>query len=103
MNRYFWSGICHDERLKGIEEIQQIVGRYASILNFQRFSDMALSLVLELDEPDLPVLHRELSDILTINEVTLETVPGKSCILFLNITFTKGTGDLLIEVPRVPG
>ena len=31
------------------------------------------------------------------------TASKKDCLVLINITFTKGTGDLTIEVPNVPG
>ena len=50
MKRYYWNGISKDERIKSISEITTIVDRYAAIINFQRFSDISLSLVIEIEE-----------------------------------------------------
>jgi len=50
MKRHFWSGISRDERFKAMSEITGIVDRYATILNFQRFSDISLGLLLETEE-----------------------------------------------------
>ena len=33
----------------------------------------------------------------------ISTDSKKDCLLLLNVTFTKGTGDLRIEIPAVPG
>jgi hypothetical protein len=103
MKSYFWSGISRDDRLKAIDEIAGIADRYATILNFQRFSDISLSLVLEVDECKLPELQAGLKKIMSLEGN--EDVPTDSlsiCTVLLNITFTKGTGDLKIDIPDMP-
>ena len=104
MNRYYWSGISRDERMKAISDIQAIIDKYATIINFQRFSDIALGLILELEEEDLPSLRKELEHLLLIDETRVEK-SGKeiNCMIFLNVTFVMGSGNMIIEVPEIPG
>ncbi|BDX39449.1 hypothetical protein CYCD_28040 [Tenuifilaceae bacterium CYCD] len=103
MKKYYWSGVSNDERTKAISEINSIVNSYATILNFQRFSDISLNLILEAEEGKLNDLLMGLKRIMTI-QVDTENTTGSQveCLVLLNITFTKGTGDLEIEVPNIP-
>ena len=104
MRKYYWTGISKDERIKSISEITTIIDRYGAILNFQRFSDISLSLVIETEECRLNDLYLSLEKVMfiegydhTISDSTAE------CIILFNITFTKGTGDMKIEIPSIPG
>lgn len=104
MKRYYWCGISNDERKKAIREITSIVDRYATILNFQRFSDISLSLLLEVEKRRLNDLQTSLRNIMSLEGTdTIFTNSKKDCIVFLNITFTQGKGDLEIEIPEIPG
>jgi hypothetical protein len=103
MSRHYWSGISRDERIKAISDIHAIIDKYAIILNFQRFSDISLSLVLELDESDPGAFKTELSTIIQLDDTREDKTPEKNVIIYLNVSFTEGTGDLTIEVPHIPG
>jgi len=103
MKRYYWSGISNDERIKAIDEITHIVNDYATILNFQRFSDISLNLVLEIEECKLNDLYASLTNILSIEDYAAKTSEKQTdCLLLINITFMKSTGDLEIDVPYFP-
>jgi hypothetical protein len=102
--RYYLSGISNDDRIKAMSEITEIVDRYATILNFQRFSDVSLSMVLEIEEFQIKDLQANLKKIMSIDDLVSNPSDSKTdCLVLLNITFTKGTGDLEIEVPNIPG
>lgn len=104
MKRYYWNGISKDERIKSISEITTRVDRYAAIINFQRFSDISLSLVIEIEEYKINDLYNCLQEIMFVEG--FDDIPSDStaeCIILFNITFTKGTGDMKIEVPQIPG
>jgi hypothetical protein len=104
MKNYYWSGICNIDRLKAIDEITGIANRYATILNFQRFSDISLSLILDVEEGNLTNLKNGLSDIMSMDCADTDLDGSEpECIVLLHITFTKGTGNLKIEVPDIPG
>jgi len=104
MKRYYWNGISKDERIKSISEITTIVDRFATIINFQRFSDISLSLVIEIEEYKINNLFIGLAEVMFIEgfDHTLSD-SNAECIILFNITFTKGTGDLKYEVPQIPG
>ena len=104
MRRYYWNGISKDERIKSISEITTIVDIYAAIINFQRFSDISLSLVIEIEEYKLNDLYKRLAEVMFIEgfDQTLSDSIAE-CIILFNITFTKSTGDMKYEVPAIPG
>jgi len=103
MKKIYWTGISKDERIKAISEITEIVDRYAIILNFKKFSDIMLSLMLEVDENMLNDLSNDLKKIMIVEGADTNYSDSKlECTVFFSISFTKGTGDLLIEVPNIP-
>jgi hypothetical protein len=103
MKKYYLSGISSDECNKGISEIASIVDKYATILNFKRFSDISLSLIIEIEEYKLLDLLNALQTIVFIADPQINPSESTSeCLVFLNITFASGTGDVEIEVPNIP-
>jgi hypothetical protein len=104
MKRHYWTGLCREERVKALPEITRILDQYAIILNFQLFSDVSMSLVLELEGCNLSPLFLGLSNIMSVElGETVFTHSKADHILLMNITFTKGTGNMEIEVPAIPG
>ncbi len=98
-----WEGICKKNRIQAISDITLLINRYGSILSFRKFSDLALSMIVEVEPGKIIPLHQELGRITDLEG----TLPGDSeepgqVTIFLNITFSKGTGDLEIEVPDIP-
>jgi hypothetical protein len=103
MKRFYWTAITNDERIKAIDEITSIVNRYATILNSQRFSDISLNLVLEVDKGRLNDLQNGLNRIMALDCADTDFSDSNAeCVVLLSITFTKGTGDLEIENPNIP-
>jgi hypothetical protein len=55
-------------------------------------------------ESKISKLNDELLDIITIDKYDQYNLTSQiERTIYLNITFTKGTGNLKIEVPSVPG
>ncbi|MBP9050800.1 MAG: hypothetical protein KBF91_06245 [Alphaproteobacteria bacterium] len=104
MKRHYWTAICTEERLKAMADLTRIIDQYATILNFQRFSDVSLSLVLELEANKVSELQTALRQVMLLDgdEVSL-TTSAADCLVLLNVTFARGTGDLKVEMPAVPG
>jgi hypothetical protein len=107
LKREFWEGFTNVERLEAISEIQKVISNNGgSIINFNRFSDMALSLMLEVEANKVIALYEALNKFMTVsglpegyqNENTIQDIK-----VFFNITFGQSTGNLIIEVPQVPG
>ena len=104
MKKHYWTGFTKEERIKAIRDITNIVDRYAIILHFQKFSDVSLSLVLEVEECKLNDLQLGLNAILSLEGVDANFSNSTAdCRVMMNITFAKGSGDLAIEVPDIPG
>jgi hypothetical protein len=102
VTRYYWKGICNKDRNLAISELTSIVDKYAIILNFQRFSDISLSLMLELEECHLSNLQNDLKSLMTIDsDDAVSTESRTTCVVFFNVTFTKATGNLEIENQEV--
>ena len=75
-------------------------------MNFNMFSDLAITLNIEIPEDKIIELHNTLNCILKISSIESEHVfqhSKKEWLIFMNISFSKGTGKLKIELPEVPG
>ncbi len=104
MGNIFLEGYCNDERHEGITEIQSIVSKYGDIVDFKFFSDISISIVIEIRECKIDKLYDDLIGNMGMKKFEyLNSISQKERTVFLNITFAKGTGDLKIEVPSVPG
>ena len=78
----------------------------AYVVNFSLFSDIALSLSIEIPEDKILSLFHALSSIVEISEFDFDKInqeSNKEWLIFLNVSFSRGKGDLRIEVPAAPG
>jgi hypothetical protein len=103
MKRLYWTAISNQERVKALDDLNSILDRHAIILNFNRFSDLSMGLVLEIAPQKVDLLYHDLSEVLAVEGYeTINYQAGQDVLLFLNVTFAKGIGDLEIEVPNFP-
>ena len=102
-----WQAFSSDDRNKIIAEIKEcILGNDAYIVNFNLFSDYALSLSIEVSENQILPLYQALAKITTISEFDAESLSKhskKEWLVFLNISFTNAQGKLKSIIPEVPG
>lgn len=104
MKRYFLTGYSDQQRLTAIPEIEQIISRHGFITDFKMFSDISLSIVIEIPENQVAALYEELKTRIRLDDSpALPSDARRECTVYLNVTFTKGSGDLKQEVPNVPG
>ena len=104
MANIFWAGFSVDERHAAIDGIRSVVSRFGDIVDARLFSDLSLSLTIEIQELKMDGLYDELSKIIGLPEPKYQnSTSTKERTLYLNITFAKGTGNLKREVPAVPG
>ena len=104
MNNIFWTAYSNDERHTVINKIKNVVSNYGDIVDFKFFSDLSITMVIEIKELIVDKLYDELRDNIDIDKFKyLNSTFQKERIIFFNITFNKGTGNLKIEVPSVPG
>lgn len=84
--------------------IQGVVAKYGDIVDINLFSDISLTMRIEIDEFKIDRLYDELSAIMGMDKFEkLNSISKKERTVYLNISFTRGTGNLRIEVPSVPG
>jgi hypothetical protein len=104
MNNIFWTGYCNKDRNIAISEIEKIVNTYGYIIDFKQFSDISLTLKIELEELNIDKLFLALGNYMNLNNFEiLNSSSNRERSIFLNINFIQGSGDLRIETPAVPG
>jgi hypothetical protein len=103
MKALFWKAYTHLNRHEAIDLLKKIVSQYGSIMDFKPFSDLDLSLEISINEDRLPVLLKSLQEHFTIDAPDFIVESNQERLLYLNITFTQSTGNLIVEVPAVPG
>lgn len=102
--RIFWSGYCSKNRMEAVGEIEKIIADYGFLIDFTRFSDMAMSLIVELEERNIDAFYEKLKSYLSLNEFALlNSQSKKERHILIHVSFTKSTGDLEIEIPQIPG
>jgi shikimate kinase len=100
----YWNGVSHKDRNLAIHELEEIVNRYGFITDYHMFSDMEISFHIEIVEQRIPGLIADLKDLISLEgrgPVNAESEQERS--IYLRVTFLKGTGNLEIHVPSVPG
>ncbi len=104
MENIFWTLYTREERHIAINRIQNAVSNYGDIVDFKFFSDISLSMKVEIKELNIDRLYHELKQIIGINDFDiLNSTSKRERTVYLNITFGSGTGNLKIEEPSVPG
>ena len=104
MKSIFWTGYCNTERIIAISEMENIIANYGFITDFKRFSDFSLSVSIELEEKKIDNLYEALQSMMSLNDFAkINSTSNIERLIFLNLTFIKGTGELRVEVPAVPG
>ncbi len=68
MQPIFWTGYSQQERHIAIHQIQKAISNYGDIVDFHLFSDVSLSLTIEIKEKNIKPLHEELSNMIGIND-----------------------------------
>ncbi len=102
-----WSLFSNADRNDLIESVKHIISKNdGCIMNFNMYSDLAISLSIEIEANKIEALHNELSLIAGISTLATDNLnlnSNKEWLIFLNISFNKGRGDLKNEIPEVPG
>lgn len=103
-----WEGYSNGNRIEIIDEVKAAIQNSdGAIMNFNMFSDLALTLSIEIPANRVNDLHQSLSKILSISIKNDEEVKNeisiKEIMIYFNVSFTKGTGNMINEIPDVPG
>lgn len=104
MENIFWSAYSNDERHSSITSIKKIIANYGDIVDFKLFSDITLNMTIEIEEYKIDKLYDELKGTLGIDKFEyLNSTLKRERTIYLNVTFNKSTGNMVVEVPSVPG
>lgn len=104
MKNIFWTGYSSEERHSAINKVQCVVSKYGAIVDIHLFSDISISMTIEIEEFKIDKLYNELTLTIGLQKPEyLNSNSKKERTIYLNITFVKGTGNLRNEVPSVPG
>lgn len=107
MKKLNWKATTQEDRIIAIEQIKTTISsNNGCITHFNMFSDLAMSLTIEVEEKDISQLHNALQTITHISELENEKASPTSITewtIFMNITFGKGTGKLTHDTLAVPG
>ena len=102
----YWSGIFMQDRIKGIQEAETIIDELGFITDFKQFSDLAICLIIEIEQDKVNALYHALTEKFKMDEFTVIPEQKGGIIsqqIFFNISFKEGHGNLKVEVPSVPG
>jgi prepilin-type processing-associated H-X9-DG protein len=102
-NSVFWSAIGHGERINVIQSCEKIIGEFGYILEFKQFSDLGLSLHIDVQSDKIKALYDSLKQALRLDNFDFKEINDKTSTVYLNISFADGHGDLKVEIPEVPG
>lgn len=104
MKRFYWTGYSNKQPNLAISEIEQIINHHGFLVDFKRFSDISISLIIEIQEQKAVKLYNDLKNYMVLTDSDfISSGSEEECTILFNITFTKGTGNLRIEIPSVPG
>jgi hypothetical protein len=104
MKRLYWTGISSQSRLEGIGPVQACIDPFGFVVDHKLFSDVAVALVIETEERNIAPMYARLKEAIQINEPLEPTADThREYVVLCNITFAKGTGNQIHEVPAVPG
>lgn len=102
-----WRAFSSGNRHKVIGEVQDIISSNdGCIVNFNMFSDLALSLSIEIEECRIVNLYNALDTVINIegfDDKNINKESKKELLLFMNLSFSQGSGKLKTDIPDVPG
>jgi hypothetical protein len=104
MHNIFWTGYSGEERHATIQSVTAIVNRHGYVIDFKPFSDLSLALVIEIEESRIDQLYDDLAAHMAMKPFErLASASTRERTVYLNLAFTRGTGDLIHEIPATPG
>jgi hypothetical protein len=88
MENIFWKAYSNEERHAAIQKIQTIISTYGHIVDFNVFSDVSISIKIEIQELHIDALSQELKLNLGMdNADPLHSHSTTERVVFLNISF----------------
>jgi hypothetical protein len=102
-----WEAFSKADRTAIIDTVKSTISQnHGYIVNFNMFSDLALTLSVEIEEQHIPKLHLALSsvvDLSSLNANSINSSSGKEWLVAINISFSQGKGNMKQSIPKVPG
>ena len=102
-----WQAVSNNDRMEVIEVVKDLISAHdGCVMNFNMFSDVALSMSIELEENRVAGLHKELAAAVHLSELEATQVRAdstKECLIFLHVSFGTGKGTLKQVIPEIPG
>jgi hypothetical protein len=102
-----WQGYANGNRNLIIDKVKTVINkREAYIINFNTYSDLAISLSLEVEEKSIRPLYDSMTEILTLSDQNLDKLDrnsDKEWLVLMNISFGSGKGNMKSAIPNVPG
>ncbi len=93
-----WQAYTNQNRNQITEQVKDAISMSdGCIINFTLFSDLAMSLSIEIEENKIHHLHASIAKIIPLTELDLKQIQTDSqreWLIFLNISFSEGKGDL---------
>jgi len=102
--RLFWKGFSSSERHNAINEIEHIINTFGYITDFKMFSDLDISFTIDIVESKIESLYHALEQKISLKDIEIagsDSTEMRS--ILLNVSFSKGTGNLENIIPSVPG
>lgn len=107
VNKLYWEAFATRDRNITIDKMKTVISNNDGyIVNFNLFSDLALTMTIELPENQIPSLYDDLLNLTIITQTAPETIndhSNKDWWVLLNISFKQGEGNLRSDIPEVPG
>jgi hypothetical protein len=101
----YWTAYNYiDGRNAALAAVEQAIQPWAFITDYRMFSDMVLTLTLEVAPSKVADLHAALSAVMVLDDSPSPPSEASGEIeIHLHVTFVKGSGDVRHVVPAVPG
>lgn len=68
MEKIFWTGFSNEERHFAIGKIRSVISKYGDVVDVHLFSDISLSMTLEIEELKIDKLYNDLAKIIGIHK-----------------------------------
>jgi len=89
---YYWTAYSHKNRFTTIQDVEGIVSKFGSIVDFKQFSDITTMIHIELIDLRVPKLYEVLKEYMVMDDFNIESNWTElESTVYLNINFSNGT------------
>ena len=104
MKNIFWTGLSNGERLSTTSTVAGIINKHGYLVDFKPFSDISITLVIEIEECKIDLLYDDLAAYMSMKEFPrMASISTRERTVYLDLTFIQGRGELIQEIPAIPG